>query len=65
MSEGACSIFLTFVQHFSPKDIANLKNVIEKRQLEEISENGEEVKEGASELPQDELIAKAPAAVQS
>lgn len=40
-----------FLSYFSPKYIANLKNVIEKRQLEEISENGEEVKEGASELP--------------
>lgn len=48
---------------FSPKDIANLKNEIEKR--DGITENGEEVKEGASELPKEEAIAKAPAAVQS
>lgn len=57
--------FSQCLSFFSPKDIANLKNVIEKRQLEEISENGEEVKEGASELPKDEPVAKAPAAVQS
>lgn len=49
----------------SPKDIANLKNEIEKRQTEGASENSDEVKEGASELPKDEAIAKAPAAVQS
>ena len=49
----------------SPKDIANLKNEIEKRQKEGSPENGEEVKEGASELPKAEAIAKAPAAVQS
>lgn len=49
----------------SPKDIANLKNEIEKRQKEGSPENGEEVKEGASELPKEEAIAKAPAAVQS
>ena len=49
----------------SPKDIANLKNEIEKRQQEGSSENGEDVKEGAIEMPKDEAIAKAPAAVQS
>lgn len=49
----------------SPKDIANLKNEIEKRQKEGSPENGEEVKEGAPELPNDDAIAKARAAVQS
>jgi hypothetical protein len=50
----------------SPKDIANLKNEIEKRQKEESPEAIEgEVKEGASELPKDEAILPAPAAVQS
>jgi hypothetical protein len=42
-----------------------LKNEIEKRQKEGSPEKGEEIKEGASELPKDEAIAKAPAAVQS
>lgn len=50
----------------SPKDIANLKNEIEKRQNEGTAEISDEVKEGAPELkPIDEAIAKAPAAVQS
>jgi hypothetical protein len=56
---------LTNLSYSSPKDIANLKNEIEKRQKEGSPENGEEIKEGASELPKDEAIAKAPAAVQS
>jgi hypothetical protein len=48
---------------FSPKDIANLKNEIEKRQKEGSPEpTGREITEGASELPKDEALAKAPAA---
>ena len=49
----------------SPSNITNLKNEIEKRQQERSSENDEEVKQGAIELPKDEAVAKAPAAAQS
>lgn len=58
-------VYNHFVPPISPKDIANLKNEIEKRQKEGSPENGEELKEGVLELPKDEAIAKAPAAVQS
>lgn len=62
---NSCFDFNKLIKLFSPKDIANLKNEIEKRQKEGSPENGEEVKEGASELPKDEAIVKAPAAVES
>lgn len=56
---NSCFDFNKRIKLSSPKDIANLKNEIEKRQKEGSPENGEEVKEGASELPKDEAIVKA------
>ena len=53
---------LIWISIDSPSNITNLKNEIEKRQQERSSENDEEVKQGAIELPK--AIAKAPAAAQ-